>query len=53
MPERNVLLITSALFFALLAKDIAVPAIVLTSLAGLRWLGLNGFGGSIWKGQEQ
>lgn len=53
MPERNILLVTSALFFALLAKDITVPALVLSLLAGLRWLGVQGLGMSIAKGQEQ
>nr|WP_316653618.1 hypothetical protein [uncultured Gellertiella sp.] len=38
MSERNVLLSVCVLFFAALAKDIAVPAAVLTALACLRWL---------------
>ncbi len=53
MSERNGLLIASCLFFAVLAKDITVPACVLTGLAVLRWLGVQGLGMSIAKGQEQ
>ncbi|MBB4066720.1 hypothetical protein [Gellertiella hungarica] len=34
------LLILSVLFFAFLAKDIAVPAMILTLLAAMRSLGL-------------
>jgi hypothetical protein len=39
MPERSGLLFVSVLFFAFLAKDITVPALVLAGMAGLRWLG--------------
>lgn len=40
MPGRMTLLIFAVVFFALLAKDIAVPALVMPVLAGLRRLGL-------------
>ncbi len=39
MPGKAALLTVSVLFFAFLAKDIAVPATILPLLAGLRWLG--------------
>jgi hypothetical protein len=40
MLERSALLLVFVLFFAFLAKDIAVPAVVLAGMAGLRWLGM-------------
>lgn len=40
MPGRMTLLIVSVCFFASLAKDITVPAVVLPALAFLRQLGL-------------
>lgn len=40
MRGRMALLTLSVLFFAVLPKDIAVPAAVLPLLAGFRWLGL-------------
>lgn len=39
MRGRMILLTVSVLFFAFLAKDIAVPAAILPVLAALRWLG--------------
>lgn len=50
MSERSVLLISSVLFFAFLAKDISVPAVVLMGLAGLRWLGMTDLGIRSMKG---
>jgi hypothetical protein len=37
-PARPVITIMMMVFFAGLALDIAVPALVLTTMAGLRWL---------------
>ncbi len=39
MPGRMTLLTVLVVFFAFLAKDIAVPAAIMPLLAGLRWLG--------------
>lgn len=50
MPERTLLLILSVLFFAFLAKDIAVPAVVLSGLAMMRTLATNGFSPRFMKG---
>ncbi len=40
-PARSVITIMMMVFFAGLALDIAVPALVLTTMAGLRWLAEN------------
>ena len=50
-PTRTVSLITMMVFFAVLALDISVPALVLGGMALSRWLVLEGERDIIWKGR--
>lgn len=44
-------LLVAVAFFAVLALDIAVPAVVLCTMAATNWIVLNGVSPLEWKGK--